>query len=273
MVGGAHPTDFHSKNQRLLMNNHTSSNPHAIVGRNSVLELLRGGEREIELIQIAQGRDHPRLRQITSLAQKKGIRCEFVPRSELDKLEPTIPHQGVIALASPKKYLELGTLLEQIQAERGEHPPLIVMLDGVQDPRNLGAITRTADAAGVDGIVIPKNRAAGVTTTVHKASAGSAEYIPVAQVTNLARTIERIKASDFWVIGADQDAPLIYTQADFTVPLCLVLGNEAEGLRRLVREKCDSLVRLPMHGHLPSLNVSVAAGVLLYEVLRQRTHV
>ena len=128
------------------------------------------------------------------------------------------------------------------------------------------------DAAGVDGIVIPKNRAVGVTTTVHKASAGSAEYIPVAQVTNLARTIERIKDSGFWVIGAEQEAPLIYTQADFAVPLCLVLGNEAAGLRRLVREKCDSLVRLPMHGHLPSLNVSVAAGVLLYEVLRQRTH-
>ena len=252
---------------------HTTSNPYAIVGRNSVLELLRGGEREIELIQIAQGRDHPRLRQITSLAQKKGIRCDFVPRIELDRLESTIPHQGVIAIASPKKYLEIGTLLEQIQDERGDRPPLIVMLDGVQDPHNLGAVMRTADAAGVDGIVIPKNRAVGVTTTVHKASAGSAEYIPVAQVTNLARTIERIKDSGLWVIGAEQEAPQIYTKADFSVPLCLVLGNEAEGLRRLVREKCDSLVCLPMHGHLPSLNVSVAAGVLLYEVLRQRTHV
>ncbi|MDE0297738.1 MAG: 23S rRNA (guanosine(2251)-2'-O)-methyltransferase RlmB [Candidatus Poribacteria bacterium] len=255
-----------------MNNHHTSSNPHAIVGRNSVLELLRGGGREIEGIQIAQGRDHPRLRRIISLAKKKGVRCEFVPRSELDLLEPTIPHQGVIALVSPKKYLEISALLEQVQAKREDRPPLIVMLDGVQDPRNLGAVVRTADAVGVDGIVIPKDRAAGVNTTVHKASAGSAEYIPVAQVTNLARTIERIKASDIWVVGADQDAPQIYTQADFTVPLCLVLGNEAEGLRRLVREKCDSLVQLPMHGHLPSLNVSVAAGVLLYEVLRQRTH-
>ena len=203
-----------------------------------MLELLRGGEREIELIQIAQGRDHPRLRQITSLAQKKGIRCDFVPRIELDRLESTIPPPGRYRhCQAPRNTWKSETLLEQFQDERGVRPPLIVMLDGVQDPHNLGAIMRTADAAGVDGIVIPKNRAVGVTTTVHKASAGSAEYIPVAQVTNLARTIERIKDSGFWVIGAEQEAPLIYTQADFAVPLCLVLGNEAAGLRRLVKGK------------------------------------
>jgi 23S rRNA (guanosine2251-2'-O)-methyltransferase len=244
--------------------------PDTIVGRNSVLELLRAGDREIEHIQVAQGREHPRLRQIISLAQKKGINCELVPRDELDELEPTIPHQGVIAVVSPKKYVDVETLVEQTQARGRNRPSLLVMLDGVQDPRNLGAITRTADAVGVDGIVIPKDRAAGVTTAAHKASAGSAEYIPIAQVTNLARTIELLKSNDIWVIGSDQKAPLIYTQADFTVPVCLVLGNEAEGLRRLVREKCDLLVRLPMLGHLPSLNVSVAAGVLLYEVVRQR---
>ena len=213
---------------------------------------------------------HPRLRQIISLAQKQRVRCDLVPRSELDELEPAIPHQGVIAIVSPKKYLDVETLVEQTRANERDRPPLLVMLDGVHDPRNLGAITRTADAVGVDGIVIPKDRAAGITTAAHKASAGSAEYIPIAQVTNLARTIELLKSADFWVIGSDQKAPLIYTQADFTVPVCLVLGNEAEGLRRLVREKCDLLVRLPMLGHLPSLNVSVAAGVLLYEVVRQR---
>jgi len=245
--------------------------PDIIVGRNSVLELLSAGDREIERIQVLQGREHPRLRQIISLAQKKRVRCELVPRNELDELEPTVPHQGVIAIVSPKKYLDIETLIEQSRARGKDSPPLLVMLDGVEDPRNLGAITRTADAVGVDGIVIPKDRAAGLTTAAHKASAGSAEYVPMAQVTNLASTIELLKSANIWIIGSDQNAPQNYTQVDFTVPVCLVFGNEAEGLRRLIQKKCDLLIRLPMCGHLPSLNVSVAAGVLLYEVVRQRS--
>ncbi len=245
--------------------------PDTIVGRNPVLEVLRAGDREVEQIQIAQGREHPRLRQIILLAQQERIDCEFVSRDELDRLESSIPHQGVVAIVSPKKYLAIETLVEKIQAKGQHQASLLVMLDGVQDPRNLGAIVRSADAAAVDGIVIPKDRAAGLTTAAHKASAGSAEYVPIAQVTNLVRTIELLKSSGIWVIGADQSAPAIYTQVDFTVPVCLLLGNEAEGLRRLVKEKCDMLVHLPMLGHLPSLNVSVAAGVLMYEVIRQRT--
>ena len=245
--------------------------PDTIVGRNPVLEVLRAGDREVEQIQIAQGREHPRLRQIILLAQQERIDCEFVSRDELDRLESSIPHQGVVAIVSPKKYLAIETLVEKLQAKGQHQASLLVMLDGVQDPRNLGAIVRSADAAAVDGIVIPKDRAAGLTTAAHKASAGSAEYVPIAQVTNLVRTIELLKSSGIWVIGADQSAPAIYTQVDFTVPVCLLLGNEAEGLRRLVKEKCDMLVHLPMLGHLPSLNVSVAAGVLMYEVIRQRT--
>jgi 23S rRNA (guanosine2251-2'-O)-methyltransferase len=242
--------------------------PNKIVGRNPVLELLRSGNREIERILLVQGRDHPRLRQIIAMAQKKGVSYEHVPRRELDTLEPTVPHQGVIALVSETSYVDVQTLIEKAQASG--RPALLIMLDGVQDPRNLGAIIRTADAVNADGVIIPKDRAAGLTTAVHKAASGGTEYVPIAQVTNLARTIETFKSAGIWVIGADQDAPTNYTEADFTTPICLVLGNEAEGLRRLVKEKCDLLVCLPMFGHVPTLNVSVAAGVLLYEVVRQR---
>ncbi len=242
--------------------------PDKIVGRNSVLELLRRGNREIERILIAQGNNHPRLRQIRAIAEKNGIRCDFTPRRELDPMETDVPHQGVIALVSPASYIDLPSLVTNTQ--NSNHPPLLIMLDQVQDPRNLGAIIRTADAVNADGLILPKDRAAGITTAVHKTSAGSSEYVPIAQVTNLARTIDTLKEAGVWVIGADQTAPTPYTQADLTGQICLVLGNEAAGLRRLVREKCDLLVHLPMFGHVPSLNVSVAAGILLYEVIRQR---
>ena len=240
-----------------------------IVGRNSVLELLRSGNQGIERLLIVQGKVRPRLRQIISIAEKMRIRYDFVPQRELDQLEGTVPHQGVIAFVSSPDYVDVKTLVKNAQ-EHGR-PPLFIMLDRIQDPRNLGAIIRTADAVNVDGVVIPRNRAASVTTASHKASAGSSAYVPIARVTNLARTIEMFKADGVWVVGADGAAPTIYTQAEFTVPLCLVLGNEEKGLRRLVKGKCDFLVSLPMFGHIPTLNVSVAAGVLLYEVVRQRT--
>ena len=239
-----------------------------IVGRNSVLELLRRGNREIERILIAQGNNHPRLRQIRALAEKNGIRCDLTPRRELDPMEADVPHQGVIALVSPASYIDLPSLITNTQ--NSDRRPLFIMLDQVQDPRNLGAIIRTADAVNADGLILPKDRAAGITAAAHKASAGSSEYVPISQVTNLARTIETLKESGLWVIGAAQTAPTSYVDADLTGPICLVLGNEAEGLRRLVREKCDLLIHLPMFGHVPSLNVSVAAGILLYEALRQR---
>ena len=239
-----------------------------IVGRNSVLELLRSGNREVEQILIAQGSADGRIQQVLSIAKKKGIRCDFAPRSELDRIEADVPHQGLIAFVGPKSYTDIKTLIKA--AQDSERPALLIMLDGIQDPRNLGAIIRTADAVNADGIIIPKHKAAGVTTAADKTSAGSSEYVPIAQVTNLAQTIDALKAAGIWVIGTAQEASMCYTQADFNVPICLVLGNEGEGLRRLVKEKCDLLVHLPMYGHVPSLNVSVAAGVLLYEVVRQR---
>jgi len=237
-----------------------------IVGRNAVLELLRHGNREVERVLILQGNTHARLQQIRAIAEKRRIPCEFVPRQTLDLLEPDIPHQGVIAIASPTGYTPLETILDN-----AARPATLVMLDSVQDPRNLGAIIRTAEAVKADGLIIHKRHSASMTTAAYKSSSGSAEYLPVAQVTNLAQTIDTLKKSGIWVVGTDQNAQTLYTAVDLTASVCLVLGNEAEGLRRLVREKCDWLVRLPMLGHVPSLNVSVAAGVLLYEVVRQRS--
>lgn len=240
-----------------------------IVGRNPVRELLlRGNPRAVETLWIAEGNSHPRIRQIIQLAERNGVRYQRCNRRHLDALEPELPHQGVIATVSRTRYQELPTILAKSQ--RQHKPALFVMLDSVQDPRNLGAILRTAEATNVDAVLIPKNRAAAVTAAVHKASAGASHYVPIAKVTNVARTLETLQAAGVWIVGAAEDAELAYTDADLTVPVCLVLGSESDGIRRLVKQKCDSLVRLPMFGQIASLNVSVAAGVLLYEVLRQR---
>ena len=191
-------------------------------------------------------------------------------RHELDRIEPSVPHQGVIALVNPTRYRDLPSILAKIRnIVRKE--ALLVMLDGVQDPRNLGAILRTADAANADAVLIPKNRAVGITPAVRKASAGASEHVPVIRVTNIAQTINLLKKAGVWVVGSAEDASCSYTDTDFKVPLCLVLGSEGTGIRRLVKQKCDYLVHLPMLGQIDSLNVSVAAGILLYEVLRQRS--
>lgn len=239
-----------------------------IVGRNSVIELLRSGTRDIEKIWVAEGTSHKRIRQIVAMAERAGVRVHRCTRRELDALEPVLSHQSVIAHVSPTRYSDMPTILKKIQ--RRAWPALLVILDGIQDPGNLGAILRTAEAANADAVLIPKNRAVGITPAVHKASAGASEYVPIVKVTNVARTIELLKAAGVWIVGSAEEITLPYTAADFTVPLCLVLGNEADGIRRLVKQKCDYLVHLPMLGRIESLNVSVAAGVLLYEVLRQR---
>ncbi len=242
--------------------------PEQIVGRNPVIEILRSGTRPIEKIWIAEGSNHPRIRRIIAMAERSGVRYERCTRRYLDTLESATPHQGVIAAVSASRYIDVGTVLEKLQAKNS--PALLVMLDSIQDPRNLGAILRTADAAKVDAVFIPKNRATGITAAVHKASAGASQYVPIGKVTNVAHTLETLKSECIWVIGADDDATLAWTEVDFTGPVCLVFGNEATGMRRLVKRKCDYLVHLPMLGQLESLNVSVAAGVFLYEVLRQR---
>ncbi|MDE0317224.1 MAG: 23S rRNA (guanosine(2251)-2'-O)-methyltransferase RlmB [Candidatus Poribacteria bacterium] len=239
-----------------------------IVGRNPVMEVLRSGTRQIEKILIVQGSEHSRLRQIIDVAERKGIPYQRCPRHHLDSLQPN--HQGVIAYISGFQYTDLSTLLKKIENKK-DVPALLIMLDQIHDPRNLGAILRTANATNTDGVLIPKNNAAEITAAVHKAAAGSTEWTPIIKVTNLAQTIEKLKSVGVWVVGTAEDAELPYTDADFTGSLCIVLGNEGKGIRRLVKQKCDYLVRLPMLGQIPSLNVSVTAGVLLYEVLRQRS--
>ena len=239
-----------------------------IVGRNPVIEYLQHRARYVEEIWVAEGSRDSRVHHIIAKAQQAGVPVKRCARRELDRIEPSVPHQGVIARVNLTHYSDLPSILAKIQ--NSETDALLVILDGVQDPRNLGAILRTAEAANADAVLIPKNRAVGITPAVHKASAGASEHVPIARVTNIAQTIDRLKKEGIWVVGSAGDASCTYTDADFRVPLCLVLGSEGEGIRRLVKQKCDYLVHLPMFGRIDSLNVSVAAGILLYEVLRQR---
>ena len=242
-----------------------------IVGRNPVMEALRSGSPQIEKILIVQGNENRRIREIIDAATWKGIPFQRSPRHLMDRLidrqDPN--HQGVIAFIREFQYSDLSIILKRIRNKK-DVSPVLLMLDQIQDPRNLGAIIRTANAVEADGVIIPKNNAAEITATVHKASAGSTAYTPISKVTNLAQTIEQLKSLGIWVVGTADDAEMRYTSANYTVPLCIVLGNEGSGIRRLVKQKCDYLVHLPMLGQISSLNVSVTAGVLLYEVLRQR---
>ena len=239
-----------------------------IAGRNPVIEHLQRRTQTVEEIWIAQGAPHSRIRHIITMAKAAGVPIKRCTRRELDRIEPSVPHQGVIAFVSPTRYGDLSSILTKI--EHSEHNALLIMLDNVQDPRNLGAILRTADAVNADAVIIPKNRAVGITAAVHKASAGASTHVPIIKVTNVAYTVDTLKNRGIWVAGAAENATYLYTDADFRVPLCLVLGSEGKGIRRLVKQKCDYLVHLPMLGKIDSLNVSVAAGVLLYEVIRQR---
>jgi 23S rRNA (guanosine2251-2'-O)-methyltransferase len=190
----------------------------------------------------------------------------FVSRAELDQMAGNNAHQGVVAVTSAKQYNDLDDLVE---AKRGQYS-LLVVLDGVEDPHNLGAVIRTADASGADGVIIPERRAASVTALVAKASAGASEHLPVAKVTNIARTLEELKAKNIWTVGLDERGPQSYDSLDYNMDCAIVLGAEGKGIHQLVARKCDFLVSIPMLGKVPSLNVSVAAGVMLYEIVRQR---
>jgi 23S rRNA (guanosine2251-2'-O)-methyltransferase len=193
------------------------------------------------------------------------------PRAELQRIAAGANHQGVVAAVAAAAYRDADELLEQLAARVREGvPPLAIVLDGVEDPRNLGAIIRTAECAGVDALFVPERRAAGLTETVAKAAAGALEYLPVARAPNVARLVEGFKDRGIWTIGTDADANIDYTDWDWTQPCALLFGGEGSGLRRLVRERCDALVRIPLRGRITSLNVSVAAGIVLYEAVRQR---
>ncbi|HHV97014.1 MAG TPA: 23S rRNA (guanosine(2251)-2'-O)-methyltransferase RlmB [Clostridiaceae bacterium] len=239
-----------------------------IEGRNPVMEAIKSG-RSINKILIVKGEREGSINYIVTAALERKIVVQEVDRAKLDSLSLTGAHQGVIAFVSPKDYVEVEDILA-VPSEKGEDP-FILILDGITDPHNLGAILRTADAAGVHGVIIPKRRAIGLTAAVAKASAGAIEYVPVARVTNLSQTIDYLKKQNIWVIGTDaaEENKTIH-ESDLKGPIALVIGSEGDGLSRLVKEKCDITVRIPMKGNISSLNASVAAAVVMYEVLRQR---
>lgn len=245
----------------------TSEDMADIYGRNPVLEALRhdGG---LSRILIARGTNEtPPIQEIIRLAQQMDVPVEIVDRRALDARSPGAVHQGVVAMAEPFDYATVDDILQRA----GTEPLLVLALDSVQDPQNLGTLLRTAEAVGVHGVLLPERRAAGVTPAVEKASAGAARLLAIAQVTNLVRALKDMKAAGAWVAGVENEASApSYDKADLTGPLVLVLGSEGKGLGRLVRENCDFLVRLPMRGQVSSLNVAIAGSIVLYEVLRQR---
>jgi 23S rRNA (guanosine2251-2'-O)-methyltransferase len=236
-------------------------------GRNPVIEAIKSG-RTIEKILIAKGSQEGSIRQLIAMAREKGLVIVEVDREKLDYMSETKSHQGVIAITSPYKYVEVQDILNYAK-EKGEKP-FVIILDEIYDPHNLGAIIRTAEATGAHGIIIPKRRAVGLTPTVAKASAGAIEYVKVAKVTNISQTINKLKENGLWIVGADMDGDKSYFESDFTDAIALVIGSEGEGISRLVKDRCDYLVNMPMKGKVSSLNASVAGAVLMYEVVRQR---
>ena len=237
-----------------------------IEGRNAVLEALRAG-RTIERLYVQDGLQDGPILSILREAKKHDLLLSRVKKERLDQLSETGRHQGVIARAAAYAYSTVDAMLEKARAA-GE-APFLILLDNIEDPHNLGAIIRTANLAGAHGVIIPKRRAAGLTATAVKASAGAVNYTPVAKVTNLGNTIEDLKKEGLWFVCADMGGTSMY-QLDLKGPIGLVIGNEGEGVSRLVREKCDFTASIPMKGDIDSLNASVAAGVLSYEIVRQR---
>jgi len=239
-----------------------------IEGRNPVLEALRSG-RTIGKIWLAKNcARHGAIAEIIHIARTKNILIEYVEPSAINRLSETRASQGVIAFASAKDYVDLDTLLS-ISQTRGE-PAIYLILDGIEDPHNLGAILRTADAAGLHGVIVRERRAVGLTPAVEKAAAGALEYVAVAKVVNIAQTIVTLKQNNIWIVGIDQAGDINYRLLDYRPPTAIVIGGEGQGLSELVKKRCDFLACIPMRGHIASLNASVAAGVVMYEAVKQR---
>ncbi len=241
-------------------------NESVIEGRNVVMEAFRSGK-TIDKLYILDGCQDGPVTTIKREARKHDVLIKYVSRERLDQMSETGKHQGVIATMAAYEYAEVEDMLELAQ-EKGE-PPFLFLLDNIEDPHNLGAIIRTANLAGAHGVIIPKNRAVGLTSTVARTSAGALNYTSVARVTNMAKTIEELKKRGLWFVCADMDGTTMY-DLDLKGPIGLVIGNEGEGVGRLVKEKCDMVASIPMKGDIDSLNASVAAGVLAYEIVRQR---
>jgi 23S rRNA (guanosine2251-2'-O)-methyltransferase len=243
-----------------------------ICGINPVLEALGAGTRHFDRLLVVKGMRNRRVSEAIARASQRGVPLRFEARETLDRMSGGLPHQGVIAVVSAKGVLDLDSLLAEVR-----EPAFIAVLDGVEDPRNLGAVLRTIECSGADGVVIPERHSAGLSEAAARASAGALEHVRVARVGNLAQAIEAMKARGLWVVGFDAEGRERWDTVDLKRPIAIVLGGEGRGIRRLIREKCDHLVSLPLFGHVTSLNVSVAAGIALYEVVRQRgivpTHV
>ena len=242
-----------------------AENTGLIIGRNPVMEAIKAGRtiNKIEMQKDGEGS----IKKIASLAREKGIQIQYVDKIVLDKLVPGRPHQGIAAFMAAHDYVEVDDILKAA-ADKGEDP-LIVILDGLEDPHNLGAVLRSADGSGAHGVIIPSRRAVALTETVAKASAGAIEYVPVAKVSNLVQTIEYLKAKGLWIASVDMDG-VNYSEANLSGPLALVVGGEGSGVSRLTREKSDFIVSIPMKGKVNSLNASNAAAIMLYEAVRQR---
>ncbi len=238
-----------------------------IMGRNTVLEALRSN-RDIHKIWIAEGATKGKIQQVIAVAKENKVLIQTAPKKKLDQMVDG-NHQGVIAQVAAYQYAEIDEIFKV--AESRQEDPFILLLDELEDPHNLGSILRTADASGVHGIIIPKRRSVGLTATVAKASTGAIEHVPVVRVTNLSRTIEDLKERGVWIAGTDAKGSQDYRKMDGTLPLGIVIGSEGKGMSRVVKEKCDFLYHLPMVGHVTSLNASVAASLLMYEVYRKRS--
>jgi 23S rRNA (guanosine2251-2'-O)-methyltransferase len=239
-------------------------------GIHAVREALEAGS-TFDRILIAKGRQDSRVEQILQLARERGVSVRFEDRGQLDRVANTRDHQGVVAIAAARVATTLEDILERANQSKGQ-VGLIVLLDGVEDPHNLGAVIRTALAVGAHGVIIPERRAAGLTDTVARASAGALAHLPVAKVTNLARSMEELKEAGYWLVGLDEAGQKSYTEVDYTSPTGIVMGSEGKGLHELTRKRCDFVVSLPTTGPVKSLNVSVATGVVLFEAIRQRLH-
>ncbi|CDD15868.1 rRNA methylase putative group 3 [Clostridium sp. CAG:798] len=238
-----------------------------IEGRNAVLEYLESGK-DINKILITKGEKHGSINKIIAIAKERKIIISELERSKLNQIAQTENNQGVIAIVPPYDYCEVEDILEV--AKKRQEEAFILILDGIEDPHNLGSIIRTAETAGVHGIIIPKRRACGVNSTVSKVSAGAVQHMKIARVNNINETIKFLKQNDIWICGTDGQAKTYYFQQDFKMPIAIVIGSEGYGMSRLVKENCDFLVKIPMKGKITSLNASVSAGIVMYEATRQR---
>ncbi|MBU9720244.1 MULTISPECIES: 23S rRNA (guanosine(2251)-2'-O)-methyltransferase RlmB [Bacillaceae] len=237
-----------------------------IIGKNPVIEVLKG-KRPINKIWISEGSQRGQMSTVMEMAKNAQVNVQFVPKAKLDQMVDG-QHQGVVAQIAAYEYQDMSVLFKK--AEERNEAPFFLLLDELEDPHNLGSIIRTADAVGAHGVIVPKRRSVGLTSTVAKASAGAIEHVPVARVTNLARTMEDLKKQGLWFVGTDAKGKEDYREVDLDMPVALVIGSEGKGMSRLVKEKCDFLVSIPLAGNVTSLNASVAASLLMYEVYRRR---